>query len=284
MNAPLAVPPWKPRASAIGSYVKCLWRAANDRAIHEGRMPAEAKVERGGTAYADFGTCIHFILQDGMRCTFPGDPREFAPKAEEWTSAASLFGSDMALTQERARASAMLASRNLPRAPDGRPWRSEDEWENEFLTGHTDFLSENEEIIGDLKSTSRPPPHKRIKYEHYVQVCGYKLLRPKAKRAFVLYVDSMKAQWTTLVWINFEDPNVQFFVERVADFCRFLMSDKLWDAAYPNLGDHCHDTWCGYKHACADVFLPAAGTEFNAIMASKPTGVGTPMQWGGRAV
>ena len=55
------------------------------------------------------------------------------------------------------------------------------------------------------------------------------------------------------------------------------MSDRLLDAAYPNLGDHCSSTWCGYTAGCAGKYLPSAGTEFNAMLAARPTGVGTPM-------
>jgi hypothetical protein len=183
-----------------------------------------------------------------------------------------LFGRDMDLTQRRVRDSAALAATMLPKSPDGGPWRSEDELENEYLTGHTDFLAGDESIIGDLKSTSKPPPNGRIKHEHLVQIVGYKLLKPRAKRAFVLYVDSQRAGWATLIWVNFETPSMQFYIERVREFCLMLMSDHLLSVAYPNLGPHCRDTWCGYPKGCHDLYMPGPGAEFNATM-KRPAGM-----------
>lgn len=264
--------PWKARASSAGYYMKCMWRAAQDRLIHEGRLDPSQKTEQDDTSYADLGTCIHFTLQDGTRSRFPGDPKDFAPTQAEWESASKLFGRDMDLTRRRVRDSAALAATMLPKSPDGMPWRSEDEFENEILTGHTDFLSEDRTILGDLKSTSKPPPNGRIKYEHLVQVVGYHLLVPTTQRAFVLYVDSQRAGWATLIWVNFMTPSMQFFIERVREFCVMVMGDHLLNVAYPNLGPHCSDSWCGYKRGCHDTYMPGPGAEFNAAL-RRPTGM-----------
>ena len=61
--------PWKPRASALGGYMRCTWRAVQDRKVYEGELPAP--IERVSPGNSDLGTCGHFTLQDGMRCLFP---------------------------------------------------------------------------------------------------------------------------------------------------------------------------------------------------------------------
>ena len=269
---PAAAKPWKPRASSLGYYMKCLWRAAQDRLIHEGKLDPRMKEPQDDTSYADFGTVIHFALQDGTRCTFPGPAASHAPTQAEIQSASKLFASDLELMNQRARQCAALAMTMLPKSPDGLPWRAEDELENDILTGHTDFFSQDGSTLGDLKSTSKPPPKGKVKTEHLVQVCGYKLLRPTAKRAFVLYVDSMRAAWATLIWIDFTKPAMQFYLERVHEFAAMLMTDKLLDVAYPNLGDHCQSTWCPYPASCYKAYMPGPGSEYQAAVARRPVG------------
>lgn len=81
----MTLKPWKPRASKVGDYMTCLWRAANDRAVYEGRVtPAvvqemcAAERERealGKDWYAPHGNIIHWTTQTGIGCTFaPQDP------------------------------------------------------------------------------------------------------------------------------------------------------------------------------------------------------------------
>ncbi len=267
-----AMVPWRPRASAVGHYMKCLWRATQDRLIHEGVLDPALSIRDSSTAYASLGTCIHFTLQDGTRCRFPGPPADFAPTPQEWEEAAFLFGDNMEITRERVRASATLAATKLPAAPDGKPWRSEDTLENEFVTGHTDFLSEDGTTIGDLKTTSKPTQSSKIKHEHYVQMACYKLLVPSATKGFVLYVDSKTAAWTDVVWIDFLRPDIAFYVEKVREFCLMLMSPMLLSVAYPNLGDHCSNSWCGYTASCYKKFMPPPGTHFNAAITRRPVG------------
>lgn len=264
--------PWKPRASSAGYYMKCLWRACCDRMIDEGKMPASIKAVQEDTYYADLGTCIHFELQDGIRCLFPGPSKDHAPTEAEWISASWHFGNDMARTRAQVRASAQVAASALPPSPDRQPWFSEDELENELVTGHTDFLSQDETMIGDLKTTAKPPVNGRAKYEHLVQMVCYKLLVPTAQRGFILYVDSQRAAWTTLVWIDFNTPGMLFFTEKVAEFLAFLCTDMLPIVAFPNLGDHCSSTWCGYNGGCHNMIVPPRGIDYNVAIARRPTG------------
>jgi hypothetical protein len=83
-------PPWRPRASGVGNYLACLWRAANDRAIYEGTITNEQAQEIGNwesTGNAPHGTIIHWTTQVGIGCVFP--PRE--PTAAEVEEAAEHF-------------------------------------------------------------------------------------------------------------------------------------------------------------------------------------------------
>lgn len=297
--------PWRPRASGVGAYMKCLWRAAQDRLHHEGQLPPGLRVEQEDTRYADFGTCCHFNLQDGMRCVFPKATEEeiltnesgatvaggiyrdgfgaviaeekfnalmHAPTEKQWTSASKLFGDNIEVTKQRARECAALGAQHLPKTPTGKPWQSEGAYENEFVTGHVDFLSPCGAIVGDLKTTTKPPVHQRVKVEHQAQLALYHILTG-APRGFVLYVDSLRASWTTICWMDFTDPNIQFYVEQVEAFCRMLIGPNLLPLAFPSL-DHqnCTGSWCPYTASCYDKMTFPRGREINAITARRPTG------------
>ncbi len=264
--------PWRPRASSVGYYMKCLWRATQDRMRHEGTLPEGLWAPQDDTSYADLGTCIHFTMQDGTRCRFPGPPADHAPTPEEWISASQRFVGNMEVTRERVRESATLGAQQLPKTPTNEPWLSEWYFENEYTTGHIDFLSPCHQIVGDLKTTSQPPVNSRVKPEHQAQMICYHLLTG-APKGFVLYIDSMKAHWATLCWIDFTKPDVAFFVEQVKSFCQFLMSDMLPAVAFPNL-DHtnCPKCFCPYKHSCYEKYAFPPGREYSAISARRPVG------------
>lgn len=109
-------PPWRPRASGLGNYLACLWRAANDRAIYEGTITDEQAKEIGdweSTGNAPHGTIIHWTTQVGIGCVFP--PRE--PTAAEVEEAAEHFVDDAAAVAgdpqawEDAKAAALYAFR-----------------------------------------------------------------------------------------------------------------------------------------------------------------------------
>ncbi len=328
MTAPLPKKPWKPRASAIGSYMRCELRALQDRLFHEGELPAEVvREESDMKSYASLGSCGHFTLQDGTRCLFApressfvnfdrlldpaaplteeerkfcsyadlafdgdldatlaaykaGDPRIFQPLPVEWTNASELFGNDIALTREKVRATASLAASKMPTAPDGKPWICESSFENDLMTGHTDFWSQCGTVVGDLKTTSKPPNHGWIKYEHLAQLAGYHLLTGCTK-SWILYVDSMRAAWATLIWVDWTRPGHQRYAQQVADYCKLLMSPAIFDVAIPRIGSHCSETWCPYRKCCYQDMMPPPGIVHDAISAKRPTGQ---LQWGGKVM
>lgn len=273
------------------------------------------------TCNMSLGTCIHFEVQDGTRCQFApqnmlwlnsdedetereqdfaeisdrffggddaacvqahlaGDSRTHAPKLREYADAAKLFGGSASETRERIRASAVLAARHIPASPDGKPWISETEHENEFVTGHSDFWSQDGTVLGDLKSTAKPPTHAYIKYEHYGQLAVYHNLT-ECLRSWVLYVDSMRAAWITLVWIDWTQPGPAAYARHVADVCRHLCSDQLFERALPRLGPHCKDTWCPYYSRCHQRMMPPRGLHVDAVAAVRPVG---PLLWNGKAI
>ncbi len=126
-------------------------------------------------------------------------------------------------------------------------------------------------MLGDLKTTAKPPQGGWLKPAHLLQMTAYHRLTD-AERAWVLYLDSMKGQWVNTVWIDFTTDAMKFYADQVEAFCRFLMSDRLFDAAYPNLGDHCVYSWCRYKADCYSKIMPPPGTLYNLSIARKATG------------
>ncbi len=82
----------------------------------------------------------------------------------------------------------------------------------------------------------------------------------------------MKARWVNVVWIDFTTDSMKFFAEQVEAFCRMLMSDQLYDVAYPNLGDHCVNSWCKYRAECYGRIMPPPGALYNLSIARKASG------------
>jgi hypothetical protein len=290
--------------------------------VYEGEIPEPPP--QADTASASLGNCIHFTMQDGIRCSFPketlklnptevwdrldsgllvpermtedekrlvdladeffdqdlvaayeglkkGDPRCYQPRKKTWADAASLWRGNEEQCRQQVREAATLGASKIPPLTGGEVWQAEDEWENDFCTGHTDFMRSDRKVGGDLKTTAKPPKGGWIKTEHLMQMTGYHLLTAM-ERCWVLYVDSMKARWVNLVWIDFTTDGMKFYAEQVEAFCRFLMSDKLLDVAHPNLGDHCVYSWCRYKHDCYSKIIPPPGSLYNKTLARKPTG------------
>lgn len=299
----------------------CTWRAAQDRKVYEGELPAP--IERVSPGNSDLGNCGHFALQDGMRCQFPkrqlvrdldaflmaldvaektgndphlsddeqtllttacrffggdvataygaflaGDSRCYQPTPDDWAIASKLFNRDMALTQAAVRATATLAAGKMPVPVKGGVYLAEEEWENDYLTGHTDFRDPDAPVVGDLKTTAKPPKGGWLPSKHLPQMAGYHLLTG-CQRVWVLLVDSLKAKWATLVWIDFTKPEMQFYAEQVKAFCQFLMSDRLWDVTYPVIGDHCKQLWCPHTVDCHDLFVPPPGRVYNVALRRK---------------
>lgn len=254
----MSTKPWKPRASQVGGYMHCEMRAAYDRAIYEGLLPEPPTVTEAkkSSPYADFGTVTHFVLQDGLRCKFPGHAVDHQPEPEQITVASELFSGNVQAMQQRAREVATLASSKLPKTPDGMPWLAESSWENEWCTGHIDFLSQDHSTIVDLKTTSKPPAHQRIKPEHLHQMLCYQKMTG-AHRGGILYVDSRAAEWVLYCEIDFTTPAMRELADHTEQYCRWLMSDEFWGRVIPRLGAHCSDGWCPYLAECKNKFLPA---------------------------
>lgn len=312
---------WKPRSSTVGAYASCLYRAACDRMNADAPGEGWAPAPQDDTSAADHGTCCHFVLQDGTRSLFAprnatdeealeaseffagpdgitdqtgmhqavmdahqayrtGDPRAYQPTAAQWASGAKRFGNDPARHRSMVDAVAALAAQQMPKAPDGKPWIAEGSWENDLFTGHTDFTSQCLTMGGDLKTTSRPPVHNKVKARHLAQIASYYLLTG-IPLWWVLYVDSMKAQWACLCWVDFTKPDMQFYAEQIEGLGRLLGGPHLLDIAFPNLGDHCSDDWCPYRTECADRIKPLAGRFFDVrthrsvtgVIGLKPTGI-----------
>lgn len=258
---------WPPRASAIGNYASCLARAANDRAIHEGKMPDTRKAS--STSYADLGTLMHFELQAGLGCVFPGPTADYAPDEDTWLSADRLCGHNREATTRRVRRVAEVAAQHMPKLPPGQVWYAEQAWSMATLTGHTDFRSFDATQGVDLKSTTSKPPKNQVKYEHLWQMAAYYILNG-TPLWLVLYVDSAEAAWVVPVWIDFRLPGLRAFAEQARAFIHFLNSDALWDAAWPAIGAHCSKSWCAYRHECHDMYVPVTGERIDMAGFHRP--------------
>ncbi len=207
-----------------------------------------------------------------------GDPKIYQPLPSEWTDASRLFGHDIEITREKVRATATLAGAKVPRTPDDKPWLCETSLENEYLTGHTDFLSQDFTIVGDLKTTSKPVDRGRIKTEHMAQLASYHLLTG-CQKSWILYVDSMRAAWSTLIWVDWTKAGPKRYAQHVKNFCEFLMSDLIYDLAFPRLGKHCGDGWCPFQSTCYNDIVPPPGTLYEVAKAKRATGQ---LVWGGK--
>lgn len=305
---------WKPRASQIGGYLQCLWRAAQDRAIAEGRT---TKQDTGGrweeTGFAPHGTCIHWFTQTGIGCRFPnwtnptdddvknasehyggdldatrrafaaGDPRAWAPLKSEWELARTLFDGDAEVhNQVVASVSQVLAS-DLSKPANGRPWIAESAWETDYCTGHIDLLSDDFLELGDIKTTAKPPNYAKVscKPGYLAQIVLYahmveQLTGVQPRSGFIHYIDSMHGNWTYRVPVRFTSSALEFYADQLEAFCRFLMSDQLWDVAYPNVGDGCEELWCPYRDPCKRAIMPPPGRWYDRNRAGRQVGLSRP--------
>jgi hypothetical protein len=282
----------------MGYFMQCTARAAFTRAIEEGKIAAADVMEDSSSAYAALGTCIHFVLQDGTKCVFPkianpspkdireamshysddpiatraalmaGSSRAFQYTQHELETAATLFGGDLDVTRMNIRDCATFAAQYLPKSPDGLPWKAETPCSSKDGTGHIDFLSQDNTVGGDLKTTSKPPPGNRIKPEHLGQLASY-ALDSGCLKWWVLYVGSMAPFWALRVDIDFTTDAGAEYLERVRRHRTFLRGPKLYDMAIPQLGAHCSDGFCPFKKACKDRYLPEAGVKIEQVVRNK---------------
>lgn len=263
---------WTPRASSIGAYLLCDYRAALDRAISEQLIPAPA-LPQDPKPYADLGSCIHARLQTILGCVSP-DPIVLQP--EHVASAAVLFGGDPVKTLDAIEAAARFAALTMPKTPDGLPWKSEFKYKyKSCLTGHIDFVSQDGTVIVDLKTTARKPDHHRMKAEHAAQLCAYRLMVPTATKGYVLYVDSTRANWALLTDpLDFTAPEVVEYLNNLAAFAARLKRKTIFGTAMPRLGSHCQATFCPYASICRDKIIPAATMPVDAAALVTPSMTG----------
>lgn len=258
---------WKPRSSSVGYYMACHYRAAMDRALAEGQAAPEiaaavADKEAHPSPYADLGTCIHFVMQDGGGCVWPGPAKDYAPTEAEWLNAASLdrapysFGGDVEKVRMHAHRVASIGAAHLPKPADGKPWLAETAWSKPYAQGHIDFLSQDHEDLWDLKTTTRPPAG-HIKPAHLFQMLTYRLLvNRKPKRGGILYVSSA-GEWATAVSFDFTTPDMEEMTDQTLDFLKHVRGANLYKTAFPQVGSQCGDNFCPYLTICRDRFLPA---------------------------
>jgi hypothetical protein len=255
---------WTPRSSSLGGYFLCDQRAAFDRAIAEGLLPEPPKEP---APYADLGTCMHYALQKRVGAHFPDGNHE--PTGEQRATAATLFAGDKDKLEMQVALTAALAAANMPAAPDGKPWLAESAFKMRGLTGHIDFLSQDGTQIGDLKTTSRKPDHARIKADHIWQLIAYyHLVKARRKvepqKAWILYVDSLKAQWALLLWFDFTTEASKELIDHAAAYVKYLRSKRLYKEARPRLGSHCAGSFCPHTASCRDKYIPPAGVPVEA--------------------
>lgn len=261
---------WRPRASSLGYLMTCDYRAAFDRALAEKKLTltdeqaAELEAKKSSSPNADFGTCTHFHMQDGMRCVFPGDSKDFAPDPEQYVNAAKLFTGDEDIMRSRMKEVATSAAKHMPPSPDGKPWLAESAWKNKRLQGHIDFLSQNYEVIVDLKTTSRLPHRGYAKVEHVIQLVAYwylvyKKTGVKPSKGFILYVDIQTLE-TCRVEIDFLSDGMKELTQQVEEYLNYLCSARLFKTAVPRMGSHCSESWCPYTSMCKSKYMPAPGT------------------------
>lgn len=246
--------PWRPRSSSFGAYVSCDFRAAFDRLIDEGKLEAQPQEM---SAYADFGTCCHYKLQTSVGCEFPDG--NHAPTAEQRAVAAGLHADGK--LDEMIERVAHCARAALPISPDNKPWLAETEFKLPVVSGHIDFLSQDYTVIGDLKTTSRKPDHQRPKPEHLWQIACYAVgvegkFKVKPTSAWILYADSLRAQWAMLVNIDLTTDAMQEMQAHVREYSKYLRGKRLYAMARPRMGMHCSGAFCPHVARCKDRFVP----------------------------
>jgi hypothetical protein len=245
---------WRPRSSTLGAYFGCDFRAAFDRLIHEGKIE---KPEDQTSPYADFGTCTHYKLQTSIGAVFPDG--NHSPSDEQRANAASLHANGK--LDDMIEKVAACARQNLPISPDGKPWLAEAEFKLRTHTGHIDFLSQDYTVIGDLKTTSRKPDHQRVKADHLWQGVAYKLgvkgrFKVDPQKLWILYVDSLRAQWSMLVWIDLQSEAILELEEHALHYIKYLRSAQLYKQARPRMGSNCSGSFCPHVARCRDRFIP----------------------------
>lgn len=252
-----------PRASSLGYYMSCEYRALLDSLVHAGELPAPD--EPDDTKYADLGTCIHWEWQRALGATLPdnmGPPTqdEFEAIEAQFESAATLFDSfeecSAAITNAATHAAEIVQSRY-----PGATWLAESAHElDKHLTGHIDLISPDYKTIIDLKTVSRKPDYGRPKVPHIYQLVAYYLLTGQvAERGVLLYVDAMKANWTLWCEVDFTTSEFKRMADRALDQLGRITTPDALASAIPRFGTHCQSDFCKHRHRCRDRYIPGPG-------------------------
>ena len=262
---PRAKNKWRPRASQLGHYMACSYRACYDRAWHEEALELTAEqraaieAAKASSPYADLGTCIHHHLQAGIRASFPRG--EDPPTPEQRLNASSLVNGNLDRLDQTIRASAVKAAQSLPCQREAGGWEAELSVHVREGSGHIDLLTVDNEWMVDLKTTSKPPVG-RMKPAHLAQVLFYHYaleqdLGRVAKNICVLYVDSMAGAWAVPVNIDPLSEAMQEYRKHAVEYAGMLATKSLYKLAVPQIGGACEE-WCPYVSLCRDRFLPTA--------------------------
>ena len=257
---------WRPRSSSLGYYFACSQRAAFDRGIADGLYSPEMRKADLLSPYASLGTVIHFYLQDGLRCEFPGPAKDFAPGPEEYIAAAKLFGNNRETMMKAVEASARAAAQHMPVLPGGVHWMAEVQVDAgpDYAPGHIDFLSSDRAILVDLKTTTRKPLNGRMKRAALIQCVNY-AVQAGASWMRALYVDSKGGEWAMPIDMDCKGAPFLEIAAQLPKLVRRLTGDTLYADAYPALLNHdCFDDFCPYTGVCHDVLVPKAADTFTA--------------------
>ena len=254
---------WKPRASSLGYYFSCDFRAAFDRAVAEGLLPA---AEDEPKPYADLGTLIHWQLMNDMGLKFPNGKEP--PTPDMVTSAATLYRGNESALMDNVASVAALAKGHVPPPPKDAEWWAETHYEGPDHTGTIDFIASDGSVIGDLKTTSRKPTHNKVKAPHLYQILAYKVLAElngaDVERGWILYAGS-RADWALCVEFKLNTPEIRALTKYLKSYATYLRGPELFTRAVPRLGTHCEDEFCPHRHRCRDKVLPKAGDLDDAV-------------------
>jgi hypothetical protein len=245
--------------------------------VATGQLPKREEPEGArDSSFADLGTVIHFVLQDGIRASFPGPAIEYAPTEEEVQSASTLHGDSLTELNKSSRDVARLAMEHLPKLADGLTWNAEVGVEAPWMQGHIDLLAPDGSWLVDLKTTARKPIGGKPKPAHVIQVLCYAILAPlPVERVRLLYVDSMRAQWVLPVDIDCTDPDVQELAQQIEGHFRGMVEDPAGYAlrAVPSIGPKCGDSWCPHTAICRDKYFKFSGTVIGSDEVSPLAGI-----------
>lgn len=261
---------WRPRGSALGYYFACTFRAAFDRALHEGALELPWEIQQAIEAkkasgpHADLGTVIHFHTQVKLGATFPGPTEAFAPDARQYANAAELFGGSHDALMRQVEQASDLTVQAIKTACGERVWDAEPTVKRPWITGHIDLVTRERDILLDIKTTSKPPHFATIPPTHLVQTLAYvegleeQEKHDKVRKVLVVYVDASAASWSCVCEY---DPVCEGMLEyraMIRDKAKMLMRADYMKRASPNVGDACNN-YCPYVSLCRDRYSVAKG-------------------------